>query len=167
MVYTLKLHWNMQISVTYRVCQKNKILENCKCTLISWTHGPNKVKNSKGVYHFDVNLARAFAFKFTKGKVKFIKGKCEIFVFCPFCLKISINFYFESHESNVPIDTVLLIPILLYILTFHVMSWMSQNVTKWPKMPFCDIHDVSASFQQSAIKVQGRILQVQEFLFNN
>ena len=122
-----------------RVCQKNKILENCKCTLISWTHGPNKVKNSKGVYHFDVNLARAFAFKFTKGKVKFIKGKCEIFVFCPFCLKISINFYFESHESNVPIDTVLLIPILLYILTFHVMSWMSQNVTKWHFWPFYDI----------------------------
>ena len=125
------------------MCQKNKILENCKCTLISWTHGPNKVKNSKGVYHFDVNLARAFAFKFTKGKVKFIKGKCEIFVFCPFCLKISINFYFESHESNVPIDTVLLIPILLYILTFHVMSWMSQNVTKWPKMPGRGVQDLS------------------------
>ena len=124
------LHW-----LGLGCAKKHKILENCKCTLISWTHGPNKVKNSKGVYHFDVNLARAFAFKFTKGKVKFIKGKCEIFVFCPFCLKISINFYFESHESNVPIDTVLLIPILLYILTFHVMSWMSQNVTKWPKMP--------------------------------
>ena len=130
--------------ILIRVCQKKtKILENCKCTLISWTALPSKVKNYIGVHHFDENLARSFVFKFTKRKVIFIEGKSEIFVFCPFCLRISINFYFESHKSNFLIHTVLLIPILLYILTFHVMSWMSQNVTKMAFLIYSDIHDTT------------------------
>ena len=83
------------------------------------------MKNSKGVYHFDANLARSFAFKFTKGKVKFIKGKSEIFVFYSFYLKVSVNFYFEFHKYKVQIDKDLLIPILLYIMTFYVMSYVS------------------------------------------
>ena len=36
--------------------------------------------------------------------------------------KISVNFYFEFHKSKVQIDTDLLIPILLYIMTFYVVS---------------------------------------------
>ena len=63
----------------------------------------------------ELYLATAILVKFTEGKVKVIKGKREILIFCPFCLRITINFYFEAHKSNIPIKMVLLISILLYI----------------------------------------------------
>ena len=60
----------------------------------------------------------------TASSVRSVKGTSEIFDFCPFCLKISINFYLEYHKSNVPNNTEL----LLYNMTFYFISWMSKDI---------------------------------------
>ena len=62
---------------------------------------------------------------FTKAFVQKYKGKIDISVFCIFCF---IFFYSKGslpHRSICLIDTVLLIPILPYIITFFVIWHMS------------------------------------------
>ena len=81
-----------------KVCQKNKILEYYKCTLLSWTYGPDKVKNTKGVQHFDVNLARPFVFKFTDFCILF-KNKYKLLFWIPKNLvSRSIRFFWYPYS---------------------------------------------------------------------
>ena len=59
---------NIVKTVVSKVCKKNKVLENHKCTLISWTYGSSEGENSKGVNHFDLNLARSFVLNLHREK---------------------------------------------------------------------------------------------------
>ena len=59
-----------------------------------------------------------FTFKFTKGLAQKYKGKCVDLVFCFLCFKIDRNCWFCSHRSICLLDAVLLIPMLLWLMTF-------------------------------------------------
>ena len=62
---------------------------------------------------------------FTKGLAQKYKGKCVDLVFCILCFKIDRNCWFCSHRSTCLLDAVLLIPILLWLMTFYVIWHMS------------------------------------------
>ena len=66
-----------------------------------------------------------FTFKFTKGLAQKYKGKCVDLVFCFLCFKIDRDCWFCSHRSICLLDAVLLIPILLWLMTFYVIWHMS------------------------------------------
>ena len=67
-----------------------------------------------------------------------------------------MNFYFESYKFNVPIDAILLISILLYIMKFHVMSRMSRNV-KIYFWPFYAILDMTYNVMMYSVQQKNRI----------
>ena len=62
---------------------------------------------------------------FTKGLAQKYKGKCVDLVFCILCFKIARNCWFCSHRSICLLNAVLLIPILLWLMTFYVIWHMS------------------------------------------
>ena len=66
-----------------------------------------------------------FTFKFTKGSAQKYKGKWIDLVFCFLCFKIDRNCWFCSPRSICLLDAVLLIPILLWLMTFYVIWHMS------------------------------------------
>ena len=99
-----------------KVCQKNKIFEYYKCTLISWTYGPDKVKNTIGVQHFDVNLARPFVFKFTDFSILF-KNKYQLLFWIPKNLvSRSIRFFWYPYSYT-----------SWHFMSCHGCHKMSQN----------------------------------------
>ena len=80
-----------------------------------------------------------FTFKFTKGSAQKYKGKWIDLVFCFLCFKIDRNCWFCSPRSICLLDAVLLIPILLWLMTFYVIWHVSNNAIKWHFMTFYDI----------------------------
>ena len=67
---------------------------------------------------------------FTKAFVKKYKGKIDISVFCIFCLIFYDSKGSLPHRSICLIDTVLLIPILAYFMTFYVILHMSYVIKR-------------------------------------
>ena len=70
-------------------------------------------------------LLPPFSILFYKGICPKVHRKIDISVFCIFCFIFFDSKGFLPHRSIRLIDTVLLIPILPYFMTFHVTWHMS------------------------------------------
>ena len=72
-----------------------------------------------------------FCRKKNKGFCQKYNGKFGFLYFCLFCPILFLKNYFEGHRSICLINSVLLIPILPYFMSFYALWHMPWNAIKW------------------------------------
>ena len=73
------------------------------------------------------------------------KGKCVHLGFCILHYKNYENLWFYFHKSICLLDMVLLIPILLWFMTFYILWYVSQNYQKCHFMTHAICYNMSST----------------------